>query len=229
MHGKTLLIVLVVCAGCSKLSHDETGAGASGVGETIAAGANQNPHDAVKVQILNYDGIESLIASKRGKVVVVDVWSTGCPPCIKNFPDLVALQKRIGPEQLACISVSLDFEGIGKPEDRLPDVRKFLERQGATFDNVLASEEPTAIYKKLEIPSLPAVFVFDRKGNPRRRFLNAEKAGESEYQEVGRLVDENSRRRQAEIETTNRAFVRLKSFHFGRQVTSSARSLRPGP
>ena len=60
--------------------------------------------------------------------------ATSCPECVKTFPQFVALAKRIGPEKLACISLSLDFEGVGKPEDRLPDVQKFLSERGATFE-----------------------------------------------------------------------------------------------
>jgi thiol-disulfide isomerase/thioredoxin len=154
------------------------------------SGADSVPPAASTVQILNYEGIEKLIASKRGKVVVVDVWSTSCPECVKTFPEFVALAKRFGPDKLACISLSLDFEGLGKPEDRLPDVQKFLSERGATFENVLASEADDVICKKMEIPAPPAVFVFDRDGNLKQRFLHAEKPGEAVYQEVGSVVDE---------------------------------------
>ena len=116
----------------------------------------------VSLTILDYPGIERLVADKRGKVVVLDVWSTACPPCVKEFPDLVSLYRRIGPPRLACISLSLDYDGAGKPEDTAPAVLAFLRKQNARFDNVLATVEPEAILKQLEIPSIPAVFVFDQ-------------------------------------------------------------------
>jgi thiol-disulfide isomerase/thioredoxin len=133
---------------------------------------------AVSLKILDYEGIQKLIASHKGKVVVMDCWSTSCGPCIQEFPKLVALHKQHGAEKVACISLSFDYEGIGKPEDVQPDVLKFLEKQQATFDNVLASEESDALYKKMNLAAIPAVYVFDREGKLSKRFEGGEAYGE---------------------------------------------------
>jgi thiol-disulfide isomerase/thioredoxin len=127
----------------------------------------------ITLKILDCAGLRNLIGSQRGKVVVLDVWSTSCPPCVKNFPDLVALHRKFGSERLACISLSLDYEGIGKPDDVAPTVLAFLRGQNATFDNILASQEPETIYKRLGIASIPAVFVFDVGGNMLSKFTDA--------------------------------------------------------
>jgi hypothetical protein len=50
----------------------------------------------------------------------------------------------------------------------------FLRKQHATFDNVLASEDSDSMYKKLGIPSVPAVFVYDRAGKLLARLQEAE-------------------------------------------------------
>ena len=42
-------------------------------------------------------GFKQRIAAKRGKVVVMDAWSTSCPPCMKEFHNLVELHKQYGP------------------------------------------------------------------------------------------------------------------------------------
>jgi hypothetical protein len=68
------------------------------------------------------------------------------------------------------ISLSFDFEGTGRPEEQSPQVLDFLRRQGATFDNVLSSEDADAMYKQLDLASIPAVFVYDRQGKLRERF-----------------------------------------------------------
>src|ERR1044072_84704 len=70
---------------------------------------------AVEIQLLDLDGIQQLVAQKRGRVVVMDGWSTSCPPCMKEFPRLVELQKKY-PDDVAAISLSFDYEGIGTPE-----------------------------------------------------------------------------------------------------------------
>jgi thiol-disulfide isomerase/thioredoxin len=179
------LVLLAVIAGCGPAVSSDHAQGS----DRSAQPATSSRVNDVTLKILDYGGLEQLIASKRGKVVVLDAWSTGCPPCMKSFPDLVALQKKIGSDQLACISLSLDYEGIGKPEETVPAPLAFLRKQNATFDNVLSSEEPEAIYKKLGIASIPAVFVYDSSGALRKKFT--EGAGRKEqplYQQVEEIV-----------------------------------------
>jgi thiol-disulfide isomerase/thioredoxin len=147
-----------------------------------ALAADSDP--AVVLKTLDYDGLKKLIASHKGKVVVMDCWSTSCAPCIKEFPKLVALHKQYGPKKLACISLSFDYDGSDKIEEVRPPVLAFLERQKATFDNVLSSTPSDELSKKLEIPAIPAVFVYDHNGKVAKRF-----EGNKAYDEVPALVE----------------------------------------
>jgi thiol-disulfide isomerase/thioredoxin len=113
-----------------------------------------------------------LIKSHEGKVVVVDCWSTWCDPCMKEFPGLVALDAKYGREKVACISLSLDFDGLPnqKPEEAEPNVLKFLRSQRATFDNVLSSTPADDLSKQLKIASPPTVLVYDQQGMLAKKF-----------------------------------------------------------
>ncbi len=146
----------------------------------------------VKLQTLDYDGLQKLIVAQRGKVVVMDCWATSCGPCVKEFPQLVELHKQRSADGLACISLSLDFDGSSKIEDVRPAVLKFLQRKGATFDNVISSLDSDALCKKLEFAAPPAVFVFDRQGKLRKKFenINESKTGPFSYKQIGELVDQ---------------------------------------
>jgi thiol-disulfide isomerase/thioredoxin len=161
-----LCSIAVLDVGCSHqpAKSDKAASSAAAAAAPSAAG--------VTLKILDYDGLGQLIANHKGKVVVLDCWSTSCEPCIRDFHHLVELQKKHGPEKVACISLSFDYEGIGKPEDVRDRVLKFLREQGATFDNVLSTLPSDQLSKKLGIASIPAVFVYDRDGTMRRRFDN---------------------------------------------------------
>lgn len=148
----------------------------------------------VTVRILDWEATQKLIASKKGKVVVVDAWSTSCAPCIKEFPNLVALHKKRGGD-VACVSLNLDYIGLKNkpPEFYRERVVKFLARQQATFDNVLCSEEAEAMFEKLGVPSIPAVFVYDRDGKLVKTFDNSEAETEEDgftYEDVNAFLDE---------------------------------------
>jgi thiol-disulfide isomerase/thioredoxin len=148
----------------------------------------------VKVQILDWAGTQKLIASKKGKIVVLDAWSTSCAPCLKEFPNLVSLSQARA-KDVACVSLNLDYIGLKNkpPEFYKERVLNFLSKQQATFDNVLCSEESDVMFEKLGIPSIPAVFVYDRTGKLVRTFDNSDAASEEEgftYKDVNSFVDE---------------------------------------
>jgi len=143
----------------------------------------------VQVRIANYDEIMTTIEKKQGKVVVMDCWSTWCEPCIKEFPRLVKLHQEYGPKKLACLSLSFDYEGTGKPEDVQEDVLAFLKKQQASFENLLSSDEAESLLKKLDLPSIPAVYVFDRNGKLAERFDDSHNtSGKFSYDDVEKLV-----------------------------------------
>ena len=121
------------------------------------------------VRLVDHAGLMETVAGHRGRVVVLDCWSTSCPPCVREFPGLVALSRRH--PDVACLSLSFDFEGIGAAEEALPRVREFLEEVGAgSVDNMLGREESDTLYGKLGLASVPAVWVWDRDGTLARRF-----------------------------------------------------------
>jgi thiol-disulfide isomerase/thioredoxin len=155
----------------------------------VNAEAVESP--SVELKTLDFDGIQQLLASHKGQVVVMDAWSTACPPCIKEFHNLVEIHREYPTDQVACISLSFDYDGIGKPEEQAPRVLKFLREQDATFDNVLSSEESQELYRKFKLAAVPAVFVYNQQGELAKRFDNEDaktKSEEFSYEQVKELV-----------------------------------------
>lgn len=184
---------LLFAIGCEKPA-----APAAGGSSEAAATADKKPEAApaasnVKIQYQDYDGVQELIKSHVGKVVVMDCWSTWCEPCKKEFPGLVALHKKYGTDKVACISYCLDFEGLKKetPEEHEPEVRKFLEAQQAEFDNVISSEASEELYKKLNVSTVPVVFVYNQQGELVQQFKSGSaKDKPFTYEDIGETVAE---------------------------------------
>ena len=145
------------------------------------------------VRLVDLAGLEAEIASHAGKVVIVDCWSTSCPPCVKEFPHLIELQKSHG-DRVVCISISFDYEGIDAAEDLLPPVQKFLDKVGAGgIVNLLCTEESDAVYRKLDLVSVPAVYVYGADGTLAQRFDEDDATKRLKrpftYDDVGAVVD----------------------------------------
>ena len=119
---------------------------------------------------VDHAGLMAAVARHKGKVVILDCWSTSCPPCVKEFPRLVALQDRYG-DKVVCMSVSLDFEGLDPVDTLVTPVLRFLQDvQAGGVVNLIATEEADTMYKKLELDSVPAVYVWKADGTLARRF-----------------------------------------------------------
>jgi len=113
--------------------------------------------------------LEKAIASHKGKVVVVDVWSNSCIPCKQEFPHLVQLHKDYSPMGLVCISVSYDDD-----EDGAKFALPFLKKQNATFENYRLDEDNDVKAYKFEADVLPTVFVYGKDGKRAKKFTTVE-------------------------------------------------------
>lgn len=181
-----LAVGFLAAAGCNGARHDTSAGGE----QPPAAQASASDAD-ITLQVLDYEGIQRLIAAQQGKVVVLDCWSTSCEPCMKEFPGLVALHRKYGPERVACISLSFDYEGLGKPEDVQQPVLEFLRRQQATFTNVLSSDESDVLYERFQLSSIPAVFVYDQQGKLVKRFTASDPSQPAfTYRDVEQFVEQ---------------------------------------
>jgi thiol-disulfide isomerase/thioredoxin len=132
---------------------------------------NQTP--AANVRLHSWDETQELIASYRGKVVVLDVWSTWCGPCVEEFPGLVALARKY-PGQVICISLNCNYTGAtGEPPgSERGKIEAFLAERGAIFDNIICTDADEKLFQALDAAAVPAVRVYDRAGQLRKQFDN---------------------------------------------------------
>jgi thiol-disulfide isomerase/thioredoxin len=74
-------------------------------------------------------GFGQMLAGQKGKAVLVNFWATWCEPCRQEYPDLVRLQKELGPRGLQVVGISTDFASA------LAAAEKFVGEQEPTFPN----------------------------------------------------------------------------------------------
>ena len=120
----------------------------------------------------DWAGLQTLIGQQKGKLVVVDIWSTACEPCMKEFPHLIELQERF-PEDVVAISFDVDYAGIKKkpPEFYRERVLQFLGSQPE--NHVLHRMCTTAadvLFNEIKLDTIPAVYVYGRDGSLLKRF-----------------------------------------------------------
>jgi thiol-disulfide isomerase/thioredoxin len=178
LAGATLASLMVGCSGSAGSS--TTGASGSSakvespttsahpVTAETTAGKDGNT-GRVTVQSVAPEEFKKIIAAQKGKVVLVDFWATWCSPCRKKFPQTLALAKKYGPQGLTVVSVSMDSPDPGDQEK----VFRFLQEQNAQITNLANKmEDSEAAFGAFDIDggALPHYKIFDRKGNPGRKF-----------------------------------------------------------
>ena len=127
-----------------------------------------------QVKYATWDEINQ-IAKSTGRITVVDLWSLSCEPCLKEFPGLVELHRTMG-ESVQCIAVDIDYDGR---KNRPPDY--YQERVTAFLGSVKASGFPAYIsstpsddvFAITKLISIPAVLVYDTKGEVVKVFVDA--------------------------------------------------------
>jgi thiol-disulfide isomerase/thioredoxin len=151
---------------------------------TWDAAAPADPPAGVGLKDVSYRELGEAVKAQRGKVVIVDVWGDFCPPCKKEFPNLVELHRRFAADGLVCISVTVD------KAEKAAAALKFLERQKATFPNYRLTDPEEVWQKAWKISGPPAVFVFDREGKRAARFDSEDDKNPFSYEkaEVEALV-----------------------------------------
>ena len=177
----TVVSMLPACApapGNSAGSSNETSNGASGpTGEEVlasevsattgeAAPTKSDRTNAVELTLADLAQLSEIVKSQAGKVVVVDVWSTSCAPCMREFPHLVALS-HTDADKLACISLNVDYIGLKSkpPESYKAKVEEFLQKQQADkVTNLLSASTDEAVLGEFQLESIPAILIYAADG-----------------------------------------------------------------
>lgn len=95
------------------------------------------------------------LADYHGKVLLINVWATWCPPCIQEMPSIERLHQRFKGTDLRVLAISIDEDGGDK-------VLKFANDLGVTFD--ILHDQSGAIQGIYQTVGVPESFLIDRDG-----------------------------------------------------------------
>ncbi|MGH9453180.1 MAG: TlpA family protein disulfide reductase [Terriglobia bacterium] len=106
------------------------------------------------------NGATATSASLKGKVYLLDVWFTACPPCMRETPELVALQREFAPSGFTVIGANAD-QVLGLDYDDAARAR-FEREMKINFPIVYWTKEADAAYGHVAI--FPTLFLVSREG-----------------------------------------------------------------
>jgi thiol-disulfide isomerase/thioredoxin len=121
--------------------------------------------DPVRFEGATLDGRPFDVRDHRGKVVVVNVWASWCPPCIAEAPDLQQVWAGSDPRQV-------QFVGIDT-QDNVAAARAHEKRFGVTYPSIEDDGGRVLLALRGSLPpkAIPSTLVLDRRGRVAARVL----------------------------------------------------------
>lgn len=130
------------------------GGGGSGMGEPNPLVGQKAP--GVTLNLL--DGNKLPLSDLRGKVVVLDFWTTWCKPCIMALPLVNEITARLADEGVV-------FYAVNQMESK-SQIETFLKKKG--LDIPVALDVQAAVGESFGVSGLPHSVLIDKKGVVRK-------------------------------------------------------------
>jgi thiol-disulfide isomerase/thioredoxin len=156
----------------------------------------KNPMAAPPLAMQDLNGNPVSSADWAGKVVLLNFWATWCPPCRKEIPELIGLQKKYG-KRLLVIGISEDEDGPDK-------VRQFAKDNQINYPIVMATPELIDAYGG--VPALPTTFVLNQQGRVVQKHAGLYPE-DSYHREIQVLLDLPTDARVETFEDTGQVFL----------------------
>jgi thiol-disulfide isomerase/thioredoxin len=118
--------------------------------------------DVSRVAFRDAAGQRHTLAEFKGRVVLVDVWATWCPPCRESLPEVAELQKA-GGDRYVVLPISVDRGGWG-------DVNPFLQEHPQLGLRAYLPDGAKALEPFGDIPGIPTTILVDRQGRLLQRW-----------------------------------------------------------
>ncbi|MGW6198488.1 TlpA family protein disulfide reductase [Kribbella sp. NPDC055110] len=154
-----LLLAVTACSSGQQAAQNRQGQSGfvSGNGNVSTfAAADRKPAPELTGKTL--DGTTWTLSEQTGKVVVLNVWGSWCPPCRKEAPELVAASKELG--------ASVQFIGLNTRDLDPAPAKKFVQEFGVPFPSIYDPNGKALLRFRGQISpkAIPTTLVIDKNG-----------------------------------------------------------------
>lgn len=102
------------------------------------------------------DGEEVTLSSLRGQVVVINLWTSWCPPCREEMPAIEQVYGQYREQGLVVLGLNSTFQ------DDEEAAAAFVRELGLTFPILL--DRTGAASRRYQLQALPTTYFVDRQG-----------------------------------------------------------------
>ncbi len=161
-----LALAVVVLGGCSSAASGGTGDTryVAGDGSTILLAAAERS-SAPDLAGTTLEGQPWSLASFRGKIVVLNVWASWCPPCRAEAADLQTVYDEYAARGVTFVGLNI--------RDSTPNALAFTRKLGVTYPSLRDEDGQLQLAFRTTLPpqAIPSTLIIDQEGRIAARAL----------------------------------------------------------
>lgn len=141
------------------------------------------------IPVVDLEGLQQLLADKRGTPLLLNLWATWCAPCVAELPDLQKVARAHAADGLEVIALDVELMAPKATlEGTLAQLPGFLAEKGIDLSVVIYSGEDVGPLGEWlgESIVLPVTVVIGADGEIRARHVDS--ATEQEFEELAALA-----------------------------------------
>ena len=140
------IILTIICLFLATFAH------AAGIKQFVLDKTEEIPD----IKFADAEGNIHKLSDYKGKVVLVNFWSTWCDPCVHEMPALAELAGFMMGKDFELLPISIDSKGK-------KIVQKFYE-EGKLKGLPILTDEKGLVFQQLKLQALPTSLLIDRHG-----------------------------------------------------------------
>ena len=151
-------------------------------GEMANLVIHDRPRPRIEAPWRDLNGNKQSLADHQGKVVLLNLWATWCPPCRAEMPSIDRLAGAMEGSDFEVIALSTDRGGIEKPAGFFKDILvRNLE---------VVHDRGNQVSREAGVLGLPVTLILDRQGREIARMIGDAEWDSPEAQRLlGRIIE----------------------------------------
>jgi thiol-disulfide isomerase/thioredoxin len=131
---------------------------------------------APDVETTTLEGKKVKLSDYKGKVVLLDLWATWCPPCRAMIPHEREMVKSMAKKPFVLVSVSAD--------DQKDTLVKFIEKEPMPWVHWWEGGKNNPVFRAYRVRVFPSLYLIDHTGTIRHKWI-----GKPENDDLDRAVE----------------------------------------
>ena len=119
----------------------------------LAVAAGQAAIYPKDIPTIDGDGFFKRVAADKGKVIVVNVFASWCPPCRDEIPGLVSIRRSLPEEQVVLLGISVDREPKA--------LANYMSEMSMNYPVLLARGN---LIQRLGVRVVPHLLIYNKRG-----------------------------------------------------------------